>query len=105
MFLANCKRTSIWWKLFTPEQETHIVNMVIANNCIRLRELQDHIMADNTIFQNVYSLSALSRLLKCNIIRMKQLYRVPFERNSDRVKQLRYEYVQVSYTILSLVLV
>ncbi|KAM9399517.1 uncharacterized protein ACWYII_031651 isoform 1-T1 [Salvelinus alpinus] len=83
-------------RLFTPEQETHIVNMVIANNCIRLRELQDHIMADNTVFQNVnrVSLSALSRLLKRNRIRMKQLYRVPFERNSDRVKQLRYEYVQ-----------
>ncbi|XP_045564705.1 uncharacterized protein [Salmo salar] len=70
--------------------------MVIANNCIRLREQQDHIMADNTIFQNVnrLSLSALSRLLKRNRIRMKQLYRVPFERNSDRVKQLRFEYVQ-----------
>ncbi|XP_045579092.1 uncharacterized protein isoform X4 [Salmo salar] len=83
-------------RLFTPEQETHIVNMVIANDCIRLRELQDHIMADNTIFQNInrVSLSALSRLLKRNRIRMKQLYRVPFERNSDRVKQLRYEYVQ-----------
>eukprot|EP00063_Salmo_salar_P061727 XP_014036562.1 PREDICTED: uncharacterized protein LOC106590264 [Salmo salar] len=53
-------------------------------------------MADNTIFQNVYrvSLSALSRLLKHYRIRMKQLYRVPFKRNSDRVKQLRYEYVQ-----------
>lgn len=80
--------------------------MVIANNCIRLRELQAHILADNTIFQNVnrVSLSALSRLLERNRIRMKQLYRVPFERNTDRVKQLRYEYVQVSYTILSLVL-
>ncbi|XP_052341208.1 uncharacterized protein LOC118363001 isoform X1 [Oncorhynchus keta] len=83
-------------RLFTPEQETHIVNMVIANNCIRLRELQDHIMVDNTVFQNVnrVSLSALSRLLKRNRIRMKQLYRVPFERNADSVKQLRYEYVQ-----------
>jgi hypothetical protein len=89
-----------------PEQETHIVNMVIANNCIRLRELQDQIMADNTILQNVnrVSLSALSHLLKHNRVRMRQLYRVPFERISDRVKQLRYEYVQVSYTILSLVL-
>ncbi len=39
-------------------------------------------------------------ILKCNQIRMKQLYRVPFERNSDRVKQLCYEYTQVSYTVL-----
>ncbi|KAI5088601.1 hypothetical protein C0J45_21173 [Silurus meridionalis] len=27
-------------------------------------------------------------------IRMKQIYRVPFERNTERVKQLRYDYVQ-----------
>lgn len=79
MFLQNCKKTSIWWKRST----VHIVN-----NCIRLRELQDRIMADNTIFQSINraSLSALSRLLKRNRIRMKQLYRVPLERNSDRVK-------------------
>ncbi|KAK0147340.1 hypothetical protein N1851_013241 [Merluccius polli] len=32
---------------------------------------------------------------------MKQQYRVPFERNSDHVK-LRYEHLQVSYTILAL---
>ncbi|KAK0140302.1 hypothetical protein N1851_022777 [Merluccius polli] len=52
-------------------------------------------MADNTIFQNInrVSLSALSHLLKRNRIRMMQLYRVPFERNADRIKQLRYEYV------------
>lgn len=25
---------------------------------------------------------------------MKQIYRVPFERNNERIKQLRYEYVQ-----------
>jgi hypothetical protein len=63
-------------------------------------------MADSTIFQNFnrVSLSALSHLLKHNRIRMRQLYRVPFKRNADLVKQLRYEYVQVSYTTLSLVL-
>ncbi len=26
---------------------------------------------------------------------MKQLYRVPFDRNSDRVKEQRFQYVQV----------
>ncbi|KAJ8406723.1 hypothetical protein AAFF_G00296390 [Aldrovandia affinis] len=31
---------------------------------------------------------------KHNQIRMKQVYRVPFERNSERVKEQRYEYVQ-----------
>ncbi len=27
---------------------------------------------------------------------MKQLYKVPFENNSERVKDLRYQYVQVT---------
>ena len=88
------------------QSRNNTVTMVISNNCIRLRQLQHHIIIDNTTFSNInrVSLSGLGRLLKCHQIRMKQLYRVPFERYSDRVKQLRYEYVQVSYTILSLVL-
>ncbi|XP_041931271.1 uncharacterized protein LOC121694936 [Alosa sapidissima] len=83
-------------RMFTAEQETHIVNMVIANNAIRLREIQQRIIEDNINFQNInnVSISALSRILARNRIRMKQVYRVPFERNSDRVKQLRYDYVQ-----------
>jgi hypothetical protein len=28
---------------------------------------------------------------------MKQLYKVPSERNSDRVKELRYQYVQINH--------
>ena len=85
-------------RMFTPEQETHIVNMVIANNAIRLREIQQRIIDNDTIFQNIHSasISALSRVLAHHRIRMKQIYRVPFERNTERVKQLRYDYVQVS---------
>jgi len=84
--------------MFTAEQETHIVNMVIANNSIRLREIQQRIIEDDTTFQNIHnvSISVLGRVLARNRIRMKQIYRVPFERNSERVKQLRYDYVQVS---------
>ncbi|XP_019204884.1 uncharacterized protein LOC109196108 [Oreochromis niloticus] len=83
-------------RMFTPEQETHIVNMVIANNAIRLREIQQRIIDNDTIFQNIHSasISALSRVLVRHRIRMKQIYRVPFERNTERVKQLRYDYVQ-----------
>ncbi|XP_027132846.1 uncharacterized protein LOC113747943 [Larimichthys crocea] len=85
-------------RLFTAEQETHIVNMVLANNSIRLREIQQHIIEDDTTFEHInnVSISALSRILARNRIRMKQVYRVPFQRNSERVKQLRYEFVQVS---------
>ncbi|XP_039474134.1 uncharacterized protein LOC120442240 [Oreochromis aureus] len=80
-------------RMFTPEQETHIVNMVIANNAIRLREIQQRIIDNDTIFQNIHSasISALSRVLARHRIRMKQ---IPFERNTERVKQLRYDYVQ-----------
>ena len=69
---------------FTPEQETTIVNMVVANNTIRLGEIQNHINADNTIFNNIHQvgLSTLDRVLQRNRIRMKQVYRVPFERSS-----------------------
>ncbi|XP_063077060.1 uncharacterized protein LOC134467064 [Engraulis encrasicolus] len=83
-------------RLFTPDQETNIVNMVMANNTIRLREIQQRVIEDDTVFANIntVSISALSRLLDRNRIRMKQVYRVPFERNSERVKQLRREYVQ-----------
>ncbi len=28
---------------------------------------------------------------------MKQLYKVPFKRNGERVKEMRYQYVQVNY--------
>lgn len=83
-------------RLFTPEQETAIVNIVVANNIIRLWEIQNHIIADNTIFNNIHQvgLSTLDRVLQRNRIRMKHVYMVPFERNLERVKEQRYEYVQ-----------
>ncbi|XP_049319442.1 uncharacterized protein LOC125780972 [Astyanax mexicanus] len=81
--------------MFTAVQEAAIVNLVRANNEIRLREIQSHIIQENTIFSNIQqvSLSTLARILKRNQIRMKQLYKVPFERNSQRNKELRRAYV------------
>ena len=83
--------------IFTPLQEREIVNMVLANNAIRLREIQAKIIKDQIIFQNVnqVSLSTIARILKAHQVQMKQMYRVPFERNSERVKQLRHKYVEV----------
>lgn len=83
--------------IFTPLQEREIENMVLANNAIRLREIQAKIIEDQIIFQNVnqVSLSTIARILKAHQVQMKQMYRVPFERNSERVKQLRHEYVEV----------
>ncbi|KAK0135938.1 hypothetical protein N1851_028189 [Merluccius polli] len=70
-------------RLLTAEQETALVNMVMANNAITLREIQTHIIEDQEIFQgtNSISLSTIDRVIQQNHIRTKQLYRVPFERN------------------------
>ncbi|KAL7839610.1 hypothetical protein SRHO_G00262680 [Serrasalmus rhombeus] len=83
--------------LFTPQQEDAICEMVIANNAIRLREIQSAIIDKHDIFENIQSvsISTIDRVLRKNQMRMKQLYRVPSERNGDRVKELRYQYVQV----------
>ena len=61
--------------------------MVLANNAIRLREIQDNIIGDHAIFNNVHqvSLLTLAHILKRNQVQIKQLYFVPFERNSETV--------------------
>ncbi|XP_046715805.1 uncharacterized protein LOC124392681 [Silurus meridionalis] len=83
-------------RLFTQEQELAIVQMVQENIAIRLRELQQRIIADRMIFNNInrVSISTLSCILQKHNFRMKQLYRVPFERNRVRVKDLRHDHVQ-----------
>ncbi|XP_051238676.1 uncharacterized protein LOC127353457 [Dicentrarchus labrax] len=82
--------------LFTPEQEEAICTMVVDNNAIRLREIQSAIIEDNSIFDNIQtvSISTTDSVLKRHQINMKQLYTVPFERNGERVKVLRYQYVK-----------
>lgn len=71
--------------MFSPHQETLIVDMV--------REIQQKIIEDHANFEgiNSVSLTTVDRVLKRN----RQLYRVPFDRNSDRVKEQRFQYVQV----------
>ncbi len=88
-------------RLFTQQQELAIIEMVRENNAIRLRELQQRIITNRNVFNNInrVSNSTLSRILQKHNFRMKQLYRVPFERNSVRVKDLRHDYVQVCVTL------
>ncbi len=85
--------------IFTPEQEEAICTMVVENNAIRLREIKSAIIEDNNIFENIQtvSISTIDRVLKRHQMNMKQLYTVPFERNCERVKELRYQYVQVKH--------
>ncbi|XP_060760641.1 uncharacterized protein LOC132870787 [Neoarius graeffei] len=83
-------------KLLTDRQEQEICNMVIANNAITLTQIRDAVLQNNGVFQNInsISISTIDRVLKKNLITMKQIYRVPFDRNTARVKELRYQYVQ-----------
>ncbi|XP_048037670.1 uncharacterized protein LOC125262865 [Megalobrama amblycephala] len=83
-------------RLFSVEQEHAIVDMVVQNNTLRLKEIQQRITQDNQLFHNIHqcSLSTIDRVLRRNTIRMKQVYKVPFERNSVRVKELRFQFVQ-----------
>lgn len=89
-------------RLLNNEQELAIVEMVVANNAMKLREIQARIVQDQEMFQNINSISltTITRTLDKHRVRMKQLYTVPFDRNSDRVKELRRQYVQV-YSIFS----
>ncbi len=43
--------------VFNHQQEQEICNMVIANNSIRLREIQSAIINDNNVFANIHSVS------------------------------------------------
>ncbi|XDV47331.1 hypothetical protein PO909_016999 [Leuciscus waleckii] len=85
-------------RLFTQQQELAIIEMVRENNAIRLRELQQRIIANRNVFnkyqQGQRFYTYCSCILQKHNFRMKQLYRVPFERNSVRVKDLLHDYVQ-----------
>ena len=84
--------------IVTQQQETAIVDMVRENNSLTLKQIQTRILADNTIFNDLHtiSISTIHRILQRNLMTMKQVYRVPFQRNTDRTKALRREYVLVS---------
>ncbi|KAL7837353.1 hypothetical protein SRHO_G00270640, partial [Serrasalmus rhombeus] len=58
-----------------------------------MRNSKPHHPRKHNIQQHSMSLSKLAHILKRNQIRMKQLYKVPFERNSQRNKELSRAYV------------
>ncbi len=90
-------------QLFTQQQELAIIETVRENIVILLRELQQLLIANrNVLFNNInrVSISTLSRILQKHNFRIKQLYRVSFERNSVRVKDLYHDCVQVCVTLL-----
>ncbi len=103
-FLQNGWTTSWRWKGTALHSTTRAYHhwVVRENNAIRLHELQQRIIANRNVFNNInrVSISTLSYILQKHKFRMKKLYRVPFERNSVRVKDLRHDYVQVCVTLL-----
>jgi len=70
--------------IFSPQQETLIVDMVHESNAIELSEIQQKIIEDHVNFEGInrVSLSTVYRVLKRNRLCMKLLHRVPFDRNS-----------------------
>ncbi|XP_062322268.1 uncharacterized protein LOC134023930 [Osmerus eperlanus] len=70
--------------------------MVMANNALTIRQIRNTIINDQVTFPNILTVgqATVDRVLRRNALRMKQIYRVPFNRNSDRVKDLRHDYVQ-----------
>ncbi|KAJ8355448.1 hypothetical protein SKAU_G00182420 [Synaphobranchus kaupii] len=66
--------------------------MVLANNKMRLREVQTRVMQNHDISNNIntVSLAAIDRVQHRHQVIVKQLYTVPF----DRVKEIRCRYVQ-----------
>ncbi len=73
------------------------MNLVLANNAISFFEICNHILNDATIFAyiNVVSPLTVHCVLQRNQLRMKQLHKVLFERNCDRVKNIRHYFVEV----------
>ena len=68
-------RTGGRGKIFSAEQEAAIVDMVVVNNAIRLREFQAAVIADQGAFRNInsVSLATIDRVLTWNHVGMKQL--------------------------------
>lgn len=67
--------------------------MLIANNAMRLRKIPSAVIADNNIFGITESVStaAINRVLRRNETCTEQLYNVPFEENSYRVKEICHQ--------------
>src|SRR4029434_11238493 len=47
--------------IFTQEKDREIINMVLASNAIRLREIQANIIGGHAIFNTVMSIRSLSQ--------------------------------------------
>lgn len=56
--------------------------MVVENNAIRMWEIQQRMIENPALLHNRVTIAHIKK----HHLRMKQIYRVPFEKNSQRVK-------------------
>src|SRR4029434_2834156 len=65
--------------------------MVLANNALTIKQIKSAIIDCQAMFHNIatVSIATVDRVLRWNELRMKQVYRVPFERNSVTIKQIK----------------
>ncbi|XP_053351529.1 uncharacterized protein LOC128521668 [Clarias gariepinus] len=80
----------------TPEEGTTNTNS--SSSVVNATTTPDILAIESEILDEyvMYILNLIyDRVLKRHQMTMKQLYKVPFERNSERVKALRYQYVQL----------
>lgn len=59
--------------IFTDVQETAVIDMVIANNAIKLRETWNRVLRDNATFANVNTVSTTT------IARVLEKHKISFE--------------------------
>lgn len=71
--------------------------MVVVNTAVAPREVQSATLEDNDVIQNINSvnISKIDRFVEKTQMTTRQLYKVPFERDVDRVKELWHQYAQV----------
>jgi len=85
-------------KLFTRQQAKVVVDIVKRQNDITLKQIQQQIIDDNTIFSNIdtVNISTIHHTLQRNNISMKNLDMIPVRRNTPSTIEQRYEYVRQS---------
>lgn len=72
--LAKRPRESGRRPIFSQQQEGLIIDMVLQDNAIRLKEIQKRVIEDDSNFGGInnVSLSTIDRVLQRNIMRLRQ---------------------------------
>ncbi len=94
--------------MFSPHQETLIVDMVCENNAIKLSEIQQKIIEDHVHFEgiNSVSLSTVDHVLKRNRLRTSYtecpLIATQTESKSKDSSMYRLAYIQTHSMLITL---